>query len=131
MVKFNHEHETFEKSLGISTERADFLTASVFYEMINHAYLIDKLFDDSDDAPRNMVTKTGVLEKAFEETVSEEERIFTTWEYAKIDRLGDEKSSVLAGMTMLFQFCNTDREEFIKKYKHFKDEAIKRIKNDD
>jgi hypothetical protein len=128
MVKFNHEEETFEKSLGITTDRADFLTASVFYEMINHAYLIDKLFDDTDDAPRNMVTKTGILEKAFDETVNEAERIFTTWEYSKIDHLHDEKNSVFAGMTMLFQFCNSDKDEFISKYRNFKAEAMKSYK---
>jgi hypothetical protein len=128
MVQFNHEEKTFEQSLGITTDRADYLTASVFYEMINHAYLIDKLFDNSDDAPRNMVTKTGILEKAFEDTVNEAERIFTTWEYAKIDHLEDDKNNVFAGMTMLFQVCGTDKDEFVKRFAQFKADAVRSMK---
>lgn len=129
MVQFDHTKPTFEQSLGISEERADILTATVFYEMINHAYLVDKLFDNSDDAPRNMTTKTGILEKAFEEASNEAERIFCTWEYGKIDLLdNNDAKSPLAGMTMLFQFCNSDKDKFIQKYIEFKSEAIKNMK---
>lgn len=129
MVQFDHSKPTFEQSLGISTERADILTATVFYEMINHAYLVDKLFDNAEDAPRNMTTKTGILEKAFEEASNEAERIFCTWEYGKIDLLDDnDAKSPLAGMTMLFQMCRSDKDEFIKRYIEFKTEALKNIK---
>ena len=126
MVQFDHTKKTFEKSIGITEERADYLTANVFYEMINHAYLVDKLFDNSDDAPANMVTKTGILEKTFQETSNEAERIFCTWEYSKIDHLTDmeDKRNPIAAMTMLFQVCRTDKDEFIKRYKEMKAAAL-------
>lgn len=127
MVHFDHSKSTFEQSLGISPERADVLTATLFYEMINHAYLSDRLFDNMDEAPRNMVTKTGILEKAFEDAVDEKERIFCTWEYSKIDTLSEDKKNPLFGMTMLFQFCKSDKDKFIEKYIEFKSEAMKNM----
>ena len=126
MVKFDHTAGNINRSLNISDERCDQLDALVMYSIINQAMMIRQLFDDPKDAPANMRTKTGVLERCFESTVNEAERIYLVWEYAKIDlRLDKDQKlqAIMSGMTMLYEAVNGDEDRFINKFVSFKNKA--------
>lgn len=126
MVKFNHTAGNINRSLNISDERCDHLDALVMYSIINQAMMIRQLFDNPDDAPANMRTKTGVLERCFESTVNEAERIYLVWEYSKIDmRLDKDQKlqAIMSGMTLLYDAVNGDEDKFINKFVSFKNKA--------
>ena len=62
-IKFNHEGKTLAESMGIDLERRYELEAIVIYNMLIVEIMARKLFDNPKDAPRNLTTKSGVLEK--------------------------------------------------------------------
>jgi len=119
MLKFNHDTKTIQDSLGIDTKRADHISANILFEIINQAYLVKNLFDNPDNAPSNLTTKTGLLERVFEETTNEAERIYATWEYSKIDltlQKSEAMQATLQGMALLYSACDSDKDKFINKF---------------
>ena len=119
MVKFNHESGKIHTSLNISEERSMELDAITMFNIINQAAMIRNLFDNTDDAPMNMRTKTGVLDRVFAYTKNEEERIYVTWEYAKLDsraEKGGKTELFLQGMALLYDALSGDEDQFIKKF---------------
>lgn len=127
MIKFDHTAETLQESMSIGQDRADALTASLFYEMINVQQLVNSLFDNPDDAPANLTTKTGVLERALEETKTQEEMVYVTWEYAKYDILIKKDKEFAMGHKLmslsLFMASNQDKDRFIEIYVKKKSQA--------
>lgn len=120
MVKFDHSKKNLQQSLGIEDKRADELTASLFFEMINVQHMVESLFDDPEQAPLNMITKTGIMERVLDDVKTPEELLYVGWEYAKYDVLlkKDDKFSMQHKlMTMaLYMFSNQDKDRFIKTY---------------
>lgn len=119
MLKFNHDTKTIQDSLGIQKDRADRISANILFELINQAYLIKNLFDSVENAPSNLTTKTGLLERVFDETQNEAERIYATWEYSKIDlsiQKSDKMQAALQGFAFLYTACDSDKDKFIDKF---------------
>lgn len=126
MVKFDHTERNIHRSLKITDERMEELDALVIYNIINQGMMIRQLFDKPSDAPANMRTKTGVLERCFESTANEAERIYLVWEYAKIDLRIDSDTKlqgIMSGMAMLYEAVNGDEDRFIEKFISFKNKA--------
>jgi hypothetical protein len=127
MVKFNHTAGNLQQSMGLTQQRADELTASLFFEMINVQHMVESLFDNPDDAPANMTTKTGIMERVFDDVKSSEEMVYVAWEYAKYDVLlnRDEKFAMAHKMMTLslYTFSNHDKDKFINTYVKKKSEA--------
>lgn len=126
MVNFNHEAREISKSLNIDEKRSTQLDAMLIYNIINQEMMVRNLFDDQEEAPINLRTKTGLLERCFENTKCEEERVYLVWEYAKLDmRLKDDNKlqAVMTGMAMLYEVVNGDEQAFIKKFVSFRDKA--------
>lgn len=120
MVKFNHTAENLQESMGLTQKRADELTASLFFEMINVQHMVESLFDNPEDAPANMTTKTGIMERVFDDVKSPEEMVYVAWEYAKYDVLlkRDEKFAMAHKMMCLslYMFSNQDKDKFVNTY---------------
>lgn len=126
MVQFDHTSGNIPRSLNITDERSDQLDALVMYNIINQGMMIRQLFDNPDDAPVNMRTKTGILERCFESTNNEAERIYLVWEYAKLDVRLDKDvklQAIMSGMAMLYDAVNGDEDKFIEKFVSFKNKA--------
>ena len=126
MVRFDHTSGNIPRSLNITDERSDQLDALVMYNIINQGMMIRQLFDNPDDAPVNMRTKTGVLERCFESTNNEAERIYLVWEYAKLDIRLDKDvklQAIMSGMAMLYDAVNGDEDKFVEKFVSFKNKA--------
>ena len=126
MVQFDHTSGNIPRSLNITDERSDQLDALVMYNIINQAMMLRQLFDSPDDAPINMRTKTGVLERCFESTNNEAERIYLVWEYAKLDIRLDKDvklQAIMSGMAMLYDAVNGDEDKFVEKFVSFKNKS--------
>ena len=126
-VKFDHTQDSLNLAIGIDDERSDELDAIVFFSIIDQAFLAESLFDNPDDAPVNMRTKTGMMERMFEQGSTEAERIYLAMQFGKIDRDMDFKSSgvhkFLSGLAMIYEGVDGDHDKFIKKFIKFKNEA--------
>ena len=126
MVKFDHSAGNVQAALSIPDHRSDVLDAKVLFNIINQAVMVNKLFDDPDDAPSNLRTKTGVIEKILDEAKTDNERVYLVWEYSRLDlRMDTDKKlqHVLAGMTMLYKAVDGDEDKFVEKFISYKNEA--------
>ena len=122
MITFDHEKSSVSGSLGIPEERAHAITAIVLYEIFNQEKLVFELFSSPEEAPRNLTTKTGVLETIFDNklVLTEQERIYATWEFCKMDSVlgnnSNEGKTLEKVMTFLFSTCRGDKEKFVTKF---------------
>lgn len=126
MVKFDHSAGNVQAALSIPDHRSDELDAKVLFNIINQAIMINTLFDNPDDAPSNLRTKTGLIERILDEAKSDNERVYLVWEYSRLDmRMDTDKKlqHVLAGMTMLYKAVDGDEDKFVEKFISYKNEA--------
>jgi hypothetical protein len=132
-VKFDHTQESLHLALGIDDERSDALDAIMFFCIIDQNILRDSLFDDPDEAPMNMRTKTGILEKAFDEAKNEPERIYLSMEYGKIDTdLDNDNNGIrtfMKGLLMMYEGVDGNLHKFISKFISYKNKAKKAFEN--
>lgn len=89
-IKFNHDVKTMSEALNISDERRHYLHAVVLFNMVYQNIMVTSLFDEPDDAPANLRTKSGCLERMLEAAENEAERVYITWEYASVDIKTDD-----------------------------------------
>ena len=132
MVKFDHSAGNVQAALSIPDDRSDVLDAMVLYSMINQAIMIDTLFDNPKDAPMNLRTKTGIIERILESAENDNETAYLVWEFARLDlRIDTDKKlqHVLAGMTMLYKAVDGDEDKFVEKFVSYKREAKARMQN--
>lgn len=87
-LSFNHTCRSINEAMGICEERSDEIQGYVTFYMVEQAIMREKLFGDdaeNDDIPANYRTKTAVLERCLDIAQDEEERIYITWEFCKLD----------------------------------------------
>lgn len=78
-IQFNHDASGLSESFMISDERADRLQSAIVFESIVANSIVVKQYDDEDEAPRVLRTKTGVLSRSLQYTISEQERLFMSF----------------------------------------------------
>ena len=100
-IQFNHDVRTMSQALCIPDERRHYLHAVVLFNMVYQNIMVTSLFDDPDEAPINMRTKSGCLEKMLEAAESEAERLYLTWEYCSIDIKTDDGPSGAMFLSMI------------------------------
>lgn len=70
---FKHEEENLHRALGLTDEVKDTVREKIFFCTFSNGLVRDELFDDKDDAPVELTTVTGTLQKALA-LANEEER---------------------------------------------------------
>lgn len=126
-IKFDHSQDSLHLALGIDDERSDELDAIVFFSIIDQSVLAESLFDNPEDAPVNMRTKTGMMERMLDHGSTEAETIYLAMQFSKVDRDMDFKSSgvhgFLAGLAMMYEAVDGDCNRFVKKFIKYKEKA--------
>lgn len=124
-IKFNHEGKTLAESMGIDLERRYELEAIVVYNMLIVEIMARKLFDNPKDAPRNLTTKSGVLEKILDYADTEAEAIYLTYEYCILDKKTDGlKGQMFAtAIAVKIKQLDLDEEKFIEWFVKKRQEA--------
>lgn len=134
-IEFDHTKGTFHGALGISDHRSDEIDATIFFTIIDQRMLAENLFDDIDDAPANMKAKTGILEKVFDITKNEQERIYATLQYSAIDN--DMENNVkgirefIKGLFLLYTGVDGNYSKFVKKFIGYKSKIAASMQEDD
>jgi len=116
-IQFTHDASSMSEALGISTERRHYLHGVVLFNMVYQNIMVTSLFDDSDDAPVNMRTKSGCLERMLESAENWAEQIYITWEYCTIDIRTDNDPGGVMFLSMVSakaKELDLDQERFCK-----------------
>jgi len=100
-IQFNHDVRTMSEALCIPDERRHYLHAVVLFNMVYQSIMVHSLFDDPDEAPINMRTKSGCLEKMLEAAETEAERLYIVWEYCSVDIKTDDGPSGAMFLSMI------------------------------
>lgn len=64
LQKFKHEEENIHKALCLEDDIRDGVREKIFFCTFSNALVVEELYDDLDDAPVQLKTVTGILEKA-------------------------------------------------------------------
>jgi hypothetical protein len=63
LQKFNHEKENIHEALCLSDDVKNVVREKIFFSTFSTALAAEELFDSIDDAPSQLTTVTGILEK--------------------------------------------------------------------
>lgn len=83
-ITFNHSAKTLSESIGLSTEDLLYVKLLIIFNSMNSKLLIDKLFDKEEDAPEDMKTTSGNIEKLLPLMKNDAMTLFTLIHYEAI-----------------------------------------------
>jgi hypothetical protein len=128
-LHFDHTSRTIPQALGICEERSDELEGYINFYMVEQCIMREKLFGDDaehDDVPANYRTKSAILERCLDIAQDEEERIFITWEFVKLDIKTDMPvigAGLMAALEKKATKFGLDAERFVAWFVHMKAKA--------
>jgi hypothetical protein len=87
-IQFDHTCDSVNEAMGVCKDRATEIEALVIYQIAFQQIMVEKLFGEDaekDDIPANFRTKTAILDKCLDYATDEQEQIYITWEFTKMD----------------------------------------------
>lgn len=124
-IKWDHSQTNIEGALGVSRERGNEITASIFFVEIDKAFTANSLFDDEDEIPAEFRAKTAVLDSVFDDCKNSNEIVYATYEWTKhsvMKATSRNYEKMLSQLTMLYMMSGQNKEkftrDFCKKVKH-------------
>ena len=117
-IQFDHTCNSVNEAMGICRERATEIDALVLYQIAFQQIMVEKLFGedaDKDEIPANFRTKTAILDKCLDYATDEQEQIYITWQFAKLDIKTDGPMGAmfLAIITKKMLTLDLDEETFV------------------
>lgn len=110
-IVFNHNATKISDSLGISEDRKLEIEAYVMYAILSTEIICRKLYgEDRNQAPSNMRSKSGVLEKVLDYAQDETELVYMTYEYVNQDKFTDTKEGGLFASAVAMKLQDDDIE---------------------
>jgi len=89
-VKFNHEAEGFYDAIGITDDIMMKCRERILFSTFTNALQSIELFEDRNDAPRELTTITGDFQKTLSIIEDEIEYAYTLMEFSKTHEMGVE-----------------------------------------
>lgn len=136
-LHFDHTCKSVPEAMGICEERSDELQGYVTFYMVEQCIMREKLFGDDaehDDVPANYRTKTSILEKCLDVAQDEEERIYITWEFCKLDIKTDNPlhgPMFMMALSKKAEKYDLDAERFVRWFVYQKAKAKADTDEDD
>lgn len=88
--KFNHETDSFHESLGIPGDIRTKCRERVFFTAISNAFQREELFEDPDDAPRELRTISGDLQRCLQSITDQLEYEYTLMVFTNYQRMAKD-----------------------------------------
>jgi hypothetical protein len=88
--KFNHETDSFHESLGIPGDIRTKCRERVFFTAISNAFQREELFEDPDDAPKELRTVSGDLQRCLQSITDQLEYEYTLMIFTGYQRMAKE-----------------------------------------
>lgn len=89
-AKFNHETDSFHESLGISNEIRTRCRERIFFTSLSNAFQREELFEDPDDAPRELHTVSGDMQRLLQSITDQLEYEYTLLIFSSYQRMAKE-----------------------------------------
>jgi hypothetical protein len=88
--QFNHEIENFHQAMGISDDIRTKCRERIFFSTMSNALQVQELFEDQDDAPKEMRTVTGDLQRCLRMITDPLEYEYTLMVFNNAQRMATE-----------------------------------------
>lgn len=99
LPKLDHTVETLEESLGLTQYDVHYVRTAVLYECVASPLLVDMLFDSAEEAPEDLKTSTGILERTMSHLRNGQEQIYGLMifneGYGKLRELVHEQAEII------------------------------------
>lgn len=118
-IVFNHNTGNVPLAFGLTEDRANEITASIFFIEIDKTYTAHQLYDDMREAPKEFTTKTAVLDTLLDDCNTNAEALYAAFEWGKhltLSACRREYKEMTAMMTMLYMTSGQDKTKFIKEF---------------
>jgi hypothetical protein len=117
-ITFDHTCNSVNEAMGICRDRATEIEALVIYQIAFQQIMREKLFGDDADAdeiPANFRTKSAILDKCLDYATDEQEQIYITFQFTKLDMKTDGPMGAmfLAIVTKKMLTLDLDEETFV------------------
>jgi len=89
-TKFNHENDVFHQSIGISNEIRTKCRERIFFTSLSNAIQTEELFEDPDDAPRELRTVSGNLHRLLNSITDNLEYEYTLLIFNNYERMAKQ-----------------------------------------
>ena len=127
-IVFDHTCDSTNEAMGVCKDRSTEIEALVLYQIAFQQIMVEKLFGedaDRDEIPANFRTKTAILDKCLDYATDEQEQIYITWQFAKLDIKTDGPMGAmfLAIVTKKMLTLDLDEETFVTWFAKKKTEA--------
>lgn len=83
-ITFNHSAKTLSESIGLSTNDLLYIKLLIIFNSMNSKLLVETLFDKEDNAPKDMKTTSGNIEKLLPLMKNDAMTLFTLMHYEAI-----------------------------------------------
>jgi hypothetical protein len=113
-ITFDHTCNSVNEAMGICRDRATEIEALVIYQIAFQQIMREKLFGDDADAdeiPANFRTKSAILDKCLDYATDEQEQIFITWEFTKMDMRTDQPAGQMFLAIIIKKMLTLDLDE--------------------
>ena len=88
--KFNHEIDNFHESIGVSHDIRTKCRERIFFTSISNAFQREELFEDPEDAPRQLHTVSGDLQRLLESITNQLEYDYTLMIFQNYQRMAKQ-----------------------------------------
>jgi len=93
-IKFNHENSNIPTAMGLSTEIDKKCREIVNFSTFSIHLIKEEFFgENEDEAPANMTTVTGVLEKALNLCINDAEKAYTLFVFKQVHEHANQAMS--------------------------------------
>ena len=135
-VEFNHDGIKMHETFNISDERAKRIYSIMFYETISTFIIAGDLFEDPfNDSPRNLITKSGKLERVLKKINNNQEKYYVLASYfieaTKIEHVLEKfaKSRLITKLSFDTNHTDKTRALIVDILKSLGDEIFKDLDN--
>ena len=122
-IKFNHEGIDLYKSFSLTKEQGDKLDSIIFFESIVADSIIEKDYNGkSEQAPRVLKTKTGVLSRCMEHVKDDQEAAYLLFVFMGKHEMIHRMLAMYSVLNEKMVGDSEEKSEVIRRaYEHFKD----------
>jgi len=86
ILKFQHDSDNVPVAMGFTEEIDNRCREIVHFAAFTNYFIKKDFFNDEEEAPKNLMTITGILEKALNICKTEEEKVYTLFVFRNVHK---------------------------------------------
>jgi hypothetical protein len=86
LLKFHHDSDNVPVAMGFTEEMDSKCREIIHFSAFTNYFIKKDFFNEEEDAPTNLMTITGILEKALNICQTEEEKVYTLFVFRNVHK---------------------------------------------